>query len=869
MADIPTGTVTFLFTDIEGSTRLLQERADYAALQEEHNRILERAIDESGGVKIRTEGDSFFAVFESAPAAVNAAATIQRRLAEHGWPEGGTIRVRAGMHTGEGVRGGDDYLGIDVNRAARIAAAAHGGQVLISDATRALAERALPDGVALRDVGAHRLKDLVRPERLSQLEIDGLTNEFPPPRSLDARPHNLPVQLTSFVGRRDAIREVVGRVRSHRLVTLTGPGGTGKTRLALQVAAEALADFRDGVSFVDLSPVTDPDLVVSNIATVLHVPDRSDRDPLAALIESVGDQEILLILDNFEQVLAAASVVDALLRAAPRVRILVTSRAVLRIYGENEYAVEPLTLPDGPADPRALARYEAISLFVDRAASAQPGFCLDEGNAAAVAEICARLDGLPLAIELAASRIKLMSPPELLAHLDRRLPLLTGGARNLPERQRTLRGAIEWSVGLLEEPERRLLARLSVFAGGATLEAIDQVANPAGELGVDTMDSVASLVDQSLVRRRASDTGSRFVLLETIREYASEQLAGEGDAASIRQRHARYVADLCELGEPHFTAADQRAWLDRFDVEQDNIRAALRRSIDTSDPETGLRILAAAWRFWQQRGHITEGRRWARELRTLAADHVPASVRARAAAAAGNLAYWQADGDETMPLYREQLEFARASGDAGLVLDAEFNAALLKTFTDKFDEGVAEVLAVLESARRLGDRERLCGILDAAAYTAYVKGDYETSLRYNEEAAALAREIGNHFVLSETVETTGQIYRALGNYSRSREAYLESLRLKRDDGNLIGIVMTLKMLAALEAEHGHHEAAARLLGTVATAVERLGSIAPDVAYQIGDTEGAVREALGPEAADRAIAAGRALALDELVAELIT
>jgi tetratricopeptide (TPR) repeat protein len=365
------------------------------------------------------------------------------------------------------------------------------------------------------------------------------------------------------------------------------------------------------------------------------------------------------------------------------------------------------------------------------------------------------------------------------------------------------------------------------------------------------------------------------VLLETIREFAAEQLEEQGNADVIGRRHASFCAALCEHAEPHFTGNDQRAWLDRFELEQDNLRAALRRSIDAGDAETGLRILAAVWRFWQQRGFITEGRQWARELRTLPAEGLPAELRARAAGAAGNLAYWQADAGETTPLYREQLEFAEASGDERLLLDAHFNTALLATFAGDFsvfesvEAGLAALRVVLEEARRIGDRQRLSSVLDAVAYTLYVHGDYEESLRYNEEARALAREVGNHFVLSETTHTTGQIYRALGDYGRSREAYVEALRLTLEDGNLIGLIMVLKMLAALEAQHGHYEDAARLLGTVGSAVERYGTIAPDVAYQIGDTEGTVRAALGDAELERLFRIGYATDVDACVSALVT
>src|SRR6266540_2992825 len=466
MAELPTGTVTFVFTDIEGSTRLLQELGDrYAAVRDEQASIVRRAIADCNGVEVSTGGDSFFLVFRSPAGAVQAAVAAQRSLATHDWPHSGPVRVRIGIHTGEGVPGGDDYVGIDVNRAARIAEAAHGGQVLISDATRALVERALPEGTALRDLGDHRLKDIVHPEHLHELVIEGLPADFPPPRTLDARPNNLPVQLTSFIGREDEISRIGQLLGRTRLLTLTGAGGTGKSRLALQVAAQVLTEFKDGGFFVDLSSLTDPALVPSAVARALEVPEAAGRSVLEAVKDHLRDKELLLVVDNFEQVEEAGPVIEDLLTAAPKLKVVVTSRVVLSLRGEQEYVVPPLEPPDPDRlpDVLTLGRFEAVRLFTERARAVRPGFQVTEGNAPAVAEITARLDGLPLAIELAATRTKVLTPEQMLPRLQASLSLLTSGGRTLPERQRTLRGAIAWSHDLLEPAERGLFARLSVF----------------------------------------------------------------------------------------------------------------------------------------------------------------------------------------------------------------------------------------------------------------------------------------------------------------------------------------------------------------------------------------------------------------------
>ena len=446
MPELPTGTVTFLFTDIEESTRLLQRVGDeaYGDLLAAHARVLREAIAAGSGIEVQTEGDAFFAAFPTAAGALLAAVHAQRALSRHPWPDGNAVRVRMGVHTGEGILGGDNYIGLDVHRAARIGAAGHGGQVLISAATRGLVESALPKGVGLRDLGAHRLKDIEQPEHLHQLLVEGLSDRFPPIRTLDASQTNLPPQRTSFVGREHEAAQATAILDRVRLLTLTGPGGIGKTRLALKVAADALGRFADGVYMADLSPIDGPSLVPAAIVRALQVREQPGRDPLDSLADHLRDLEVLLVVDNLEHLLEAASVVGRLLDAAPRLTVLATSRVPLHIAGEHEFPVPPMALPDGVDRPdlEELSRYEAVRLFVERASAVRPGFRLTPENAAAIAQITVQLDGLPLAIELAAGRAKLLDPDAILARLGTRLSLLTGGARDLPARQQTLRAAI-------------------------------------------------------------------------------------------------------------------------------------------------------------------------------------------------------------------------------------------------------------------------------------------------------------------------------------------------------------------------------------------------------------------------------------------
>jgi predicted ATPase/class 3 adenylate cyclase len=544
MAEAPSGTVTFLFTDIEGSTRLWersQERMQSVLAQ--HDVLLREGIERQGGYVFKTVGDAFCAAFPAAPEALAAALSAQRALARE--EALAALRVRMALHTGAAEERGGDFFGPPLNRVARLLAAGHGGQVLLSRATQELVRDSLPAGAFLRDLGEHRLRDLTRPEHIFQLTAPELPSEFPPLRTLELRLHNLPLQPTPLIGREKEVHEVTERLRRSevRLLTLTGPGGTGKTRLALQAAAELVEEFEDGVFFVNLAPLTDPELVPSSIAQVLGVRETGGRSLPERLHEHLRERRMLLVLDNFEQVVEAAPVVTALLAAAPRLKVLVTSRTALHLRGEKGYVVPPLSLPDPKQLPplERLGQYEAVRLFIERALDVRGDFAVTDENAPAVAEICHRLDGLPLAIELAAARIRILSPEALLRRLENRLKLLTGGARDLPERQRTLQATIGWSHDLLSEAEKVLFRRLPVFTGGRTLEAIETVCDAEGELGLDVLEGVTSLVDKSLLRQEEGIGGEpRLVMLETIHEYAREKLEESGEGQEIRRRHAEF-----------------------------------------------------------------------------------------------------------------------------------------------------------------------------------------------------------------------------------------------------------------------------------------------------------------------------------------
>jgi predicted ATPase/class 3 adenylate cyclase len=607
MAVAPSGTVTLVFGDIEGSTRLLRRSGEaYPELLSMHRDLIREAFRRHNGFEVDMLADSFFATFASAKDAAAAAVDAQKALSGHEWPDGHEIRVRMGLHTGEPRLIGDRYVGLDVHHGARVMAAGHGGQVLVSESTRAL----LDDDVRLRDLGEHRLKDLSGPQHLYQLEIEGLPAEFPPLDTLDNRPTNLPTLPNAFIGRARELTEAEELLvrEDLRILTLTGTGGAGKTRLALQLAAEAIERFPNGVFFVSLSPVRDWELVVPTVARTLGLREYPGETMLETLTQYVRDKELLLLLDNLEHVVAAAPAISGLLASAPGLRVLATSRTPLHLSGERTYAVPPLALPNGNGMP--LEESEAVRLFIERAHAAATDFELTDDNAEAVAEICVRLDGLPLAIELAAPRVRALTPAALLRRLDQRLKLLTGGAQDLDERQRTLRATIEWSHDLLLEDEKVLFARLGSFVGGCRLEAAEVLCDPDGSLGTEVLDGLGSLVEKSLLRRRADSDGEpRFWMLETIREYALELLEASGEADEARRLHACWYADEAERLDIESRTGDQPAVFARLDDDNANLRAAIRFARETRDGDLMLRLATTLWSFWSTRGYVAEGRR--------------------------------------------------------------------------------------------------------------------------------------------------------------------------------------------------------------------------------------------------------------------
>src|SRR5215217_881535 len=912
MPSPPTGTVTFLFTDIEGSTKMWErERTTMSEALALHDRILRDAVEERGGYVFKTVGDAFCCAFPTTPDALEAALEAQRTLLSSEWQETGPLRVRMALHMGVAEERDGDYFGPPVNRVARLLSAAHGGQVLLSLPTHEMVRDQLPAGVSLRDLGEHHLKDLFRPERVFQLVSPDMPSEFPPLRTLDAYRNNLPLQPTPLVGREKEVAEVRDLLRQGetRLLTLNGPGGIGKTRLALQAAADLLDDFPDGTFFVPLATLTDAELLLPAVAETLGVRETGDQPLGETLKDYLRERHLLLLLDNFEQVLGAAPAVTELLGAAPGLKVLVTSRTPLRLYGEKEYAVPPLSVPDVKhlPDLKTLSQYEAVRLFIERAKSAKVDFEVTDESAPAVAEICVRLDGLPLAIELAAARIKMLPPRAMLHRLGSRLKLLTGGARDLPERQRTLRATIEWSHALLDEGEQLLFRKLGVFSGGRTLEAIDAICDAEGDLPVDAFEGVSSLVDKSLLRQEEGPGGEpRFVMLETVHEFAREKLGQSAEAEEIKRLHAEYFLTLAEEAYTELKGPDQLEWLERLEAEHDNMRAALSWASERKEAEVALRLGGALWRFWLLRDYHSEGRRWLQEALAIDGRGSPGS-RAMALAGAGWLAENQGDLDPAQEACEEGLALlaneAREASEAKLRLLAclgwvawqreelgqarellEESLALSREMSDTWwlafslfslaivpqslgdSERATELYEQsMDLFRELGDKQSLAFCLNNLAMLVYSQGDLGRAGKLTEESVALHRELGNRGGVSMGLYNLGWMALLQDDLGRAADLYRESLSLSWDSGLNLLVQSTLEGFALVAGARGAAQRAARLWGA-AQALHETKNIPREIDFLVeADARiSAVRLGMAEEVWEEALRKGRAMTLDEVI-----
>ena len=849
MTELPSGTVTFLFTDVEQSTRLLADLGTEAYTQalEEHRRRLREAF--RAGYEVDMQGDSLFYAFDRADDAVRAAAAAQRSLDEL------PVRVRMGIHTGEPAVVGAGYVGLDVHRAARICSAAHGGQVVLSQTTRDLAE------VETRDLGEHRLKDLTQPQRLYQLVAPGIETEFAPLRTLENGPTNLPAQTTPLVGRTvelDALRMLLAD-HDVRLITLTGPGGSGKTRLALHAAAEAVELFPHGVWLVALEAVQDAALLLPTIAQTLGLFDSGGRPLEAAIQEHLGGQRVLLVLDNFEQLLEAARTVGDLLDRLPGVQVVVTSRVRLRIAAEHAFPVSPLAVPDPSSLPAldVLSQYDSVALFLERARAVAPGFAVTEENAPAVAELCVRLDGLPLAIELAAARIKLLPPLALLARLGRRLDVLRGGARDRPERQQTLRATLDWSFELLDANEQRLFASLSVFVGGFRLDAAEAVCDA-------DLDATEVLLENSLLRSEERPDGEpRFLMLETIRAYGGERLEQEGVAGDLRRRHARWYADWLERRTNERLTGRLRDDWEPEDDEHDNIRAALAWARDHGEVDRELQFAAAAGlAYWPNRGHLTEGRRWLDDVLARSCDG-DQRLRARALVAAAQHAWRQGDYAACERLAAEGqvvLERLDDRPPLALALVARGIAAGSRGDLEAEEEHYEAAERIF---RVLGHTDALNAILNNRGYADIVTGDFESAERRLREVAESATGETGQFAAANHGLALALLGRLSDAESRFAEILEDAVTAHRSAEILLYGFEGLALVAGSRADDLR---AAQLWGVSAGIRDATGYVLALAEQRFHDElVPEVRGRLGEADFDRAWSVGRQLSFEQATA----
>jgi predicted ATPase/class 3 adenylate cyclase len=874
--DLPIGpSVTFLFTDIEGSTRLERSvgSAAWATLVARHDELVRRAIEGSGGVVVKTEGDAFFAAFADPIAAAMAAITAQRTLAAEVWPEGVVLKVRMGLHLGEGrLREGrvtgeaQDYVGIDVNYTARIAAVGNGGQIVLSDQLAAalrpqLASRPELVDLELADEGLRAVKDFEDPARLHRLVVPGAADDVRRLRTMDA-PSNLPGEVTALVGREaeiDALRQNLG---ASRIVTLTGPGGSGKTRLALGVARAVTDQFPHGVWFVDLAALRDPGLLESAVASTLGLRESPERAVSDVLRAHLRDKRTLLVLDNLEQLLpAAADIVSGLVRAAPDLRLLVTSRELLRIGGEHGYPVPPLEVQAG------------VALFEERARSHRPDLELSDDARTAIRAICERLGGLPLAIELAAARVRTLSPQLILERLAHTLDL-GGGARDLPERQRTLRGAITWSHDLLSDGERRLFRRLAVFSGGWTVDEAAAVADPNGDLGLDLGDGLESLADKSLVRiepvdahGRGAEEEVRFGQHPLLREYALERLDDSGERDELEARHAAVIADLAEALGPRILGTTSEASVRRLDRESHNLRAAVGWALANDEAGLGLRIVGSTWRWFQQRGRLREGRALLTELLAQPSDDI--RLRIAGLAAAGGLAYWMNDAPGAQVAYHERFGRATETGDQALLADAHYDLGFLSMIA-KDEAGLREhEERALELYLAAGLEDGAIRTRQALVLAIFLSGDHATARRLEEDNLEAFRRRGSQYEIADSTTLLSAILFQLGDPAGSWRRMVDGLRFFAANDASSGLARGLAMAAITQFRYGDPLFAIRITAKAYQLVrEQEVMLAPVTVLHLPDPAELAKMAFGAERAAELLRDADAIPIAQVIAEVL-
>jgi predicted ATPase/class 3 adenylate cyclase len=825
MPNLPSGTVTFLFSDIQGSTKLWEKYPDAMrhALAR-HDALIRQSIEAHGGYIFKTVGDGFCAAFDIATDAVAAALSAQHAFFTEAWGETGPLHIRIALHTGTAKEHDGEYFGPTLNRVARLLSTGHGGQTILSPTTTELVRDQLPGGVVLRDLGKHRLRDLDRPEHIFQIVTPHLPADFPPLKSLEDLPNNLPAQLTNFIGREREMAEIKRLLTETRLLTLTGAGGFGKTRLSMQVAADLLDAFADGVWLVELAPLFDSTLVPQTVASTLGLREEPGHSLLGILTNYLRAKNLLLILDNCEHLIGAcAQLAEALLRACPNLRILTTSREALGIAGESVWIVPSLSLPDRWYQPStgsdivsAITQYEAVRLFIDRAISVLPTFTVTNQNAPAVAQICHRLDGIPLAIELAAARVKVLSVEQIASRLDDRFHLLTGGSRTALPRQQTLQAAIDWSYNLLSEAEQVLLSRLSVFAGGWTLEAAEAVCAGESVKESEVMDLLSRLVYKSLVIAEELSGEKRYRFLETIRQYSRDKFVKSGEEENIRNRHLDFFLGLAERSEPRLLRKEQIVWLEQLEMNHDNLRGALEWSQTEGDIKKGLRLAGALWRFWEVRSYLSEGRERLKTIlgRAEALRLGDTVEYAKALNTAGRLAWAQGDYASGQPYFEKYSTISKRLGDRLGVAFALSGLGTLAWSRGDYESAYPYYEECLTIGKELGAEGKwiAADALTGLGIVAISRSDYESARSLFDESLIIFRELGDKWSIGILLWWVGNVSTAQSNYIKAHSLYKEAVTNAIEVGNKWGIPYALEALGELAIVEGRMEEAARFFG---------------------------------------------------------
>lgn len=904
MTSRPTGTVTFLFTDIEGSTRLWEEDHDgMAEAVAAHDRLIRQTIAAHDGYIFSTGGDSFCAAFAQPDEALAAAVEAQLDLGCHPWRTPVPIRVRMALHSGTAAERDGDYFGSVPNRCARLLAVGNGGQILLSEVTHRMVKEQPPNQVGFRDMGDHRLRDLAEPERVFTVFHPAFESANDALRSLNVLPTNLPAQLTSFVGRDQELEEATRLLRGTRLLTIAGVGGSGKTRLSLQMAVDALDQFRDGVWLVELAPVAEPEGVLRAVATALGLRELPPQSLDETLIDHIRHRQLLLILDNCEHVIdAAARLAQRLLAAAPELSVLATSREMLGVPGEVPYQLRSMSLPEGDTPLATISDFDSVRLFAARAEAVRAGFRVNESNAASVIQLCRRLDGMPLAIELAAARLRVLAPEQIAARLDDRFRLLTGGSRTVLPRQQTLQATIDWSYDLLQEKEKLLFDRLSAFQGGFTLEAAEAVSAGGDIAPEDVLDLVGHLVEKSLVGSFETGGGVRYRLLETLRQYARDRLAMREETEAVRQSHAVYFRRLAEDALPHLRGPEETFWLDHLETDHDNLRQALRWTIDAGEIDLAQGLAGTLYRFWMIRSHIDEGRTWLEQVLALSEER--SNSRARALLGAGTLALTHNDLIPARRYLEEAVVELKATDEGQVLMAAMHNLAQVLIDMADYVEAAALTEEELKVAEQRGDRETTAFALLSLGQLDLARGDMAGGIERIKAAVEASRAtrsiemLGNTLSLAvmellvvDQVELASTLARELETLGRTptapgRHMVISGLVLARDGDVERGLVLLKEGIANFRTIRGYEKIAGVLWrvfdewsGLVFDrgAVERAATLLGGAELLTGETtrlphqqtaftrrRAAMENALGPVAFAQAYQRGKSFSFDELL-----